>query len=149
MLQGLDGLVGLLHVQVDDAYLLVGHRPAQLVVALLGIAEHPLRLLQGPLQLGGGAEGIGLQLPGAVIIVPQVMLAEPGHLDVGLFSLLLGKGVILQGDHLLPAGIPLLHDIAMLLLFGYLCINPRKGSPGGILVIRLTGIENHAPRQKA
>ena len=46
VLQGLDGRLRLLHVQIDDTYLLIGHRPSQFVVTLFGIVEHPLGLLQ-------------------------------------------------------------------------------------------------------
>ena len=46
VLQRLNGRLRLFHVQIDHAYLLIGHCPAHLVVAILGIVKHALRLLK-------------------------------------------------------------------------------------------------------
>ena len=89
MLQGFDGWFRLFHVQVDDAYLLVGHRPTQLIVAFLGIAQHALCLLKCQLQLSHCTQGIRPELPATVIVVPLLVVSEPFHLDQGFFCLFL------------------------------------------------------------
>ena len=89
VLQGLDGRLRLLHVQVDHADLLIGHRVAQLVLVRLGVFQHPLGLLESQLQLTFGAKGVGLELPDTIVVVPLLMRAEPLHLDCGLVGHLL------------------------------------------------------------
>ena len=148
MLQGLDGRLCLLHIQVDDAYLLVGHRPPQFVVTPLGIVEHSLGFLQGLLQPTQCTQGVGFELPGAVIIVPLTIFVEPLHLDFGFFELFLCLRVILQGDYLLPTGLALLFEIACPLLVGYQLINLCKGCLCGILALCRACINRKASYQK-
>ena len=149
VLKGLDSRLCLLHVQIDYTYLLVGHRASQFIVALLGIIQHVLSLLKGLLQLSLCTQGIGLQLPGAIEVIPLIVFAKPLHLDVGLSHQLLHHREVFQGDNLLPTGLTLLIYIAHLLLLGYQRLHAGEGLLSSIATLCLTCKECKSPCQKA
>ena len=127
VLQGVYGWFRLLHVQIDDANLLVGHRMSQFVVALLGIAQHALCLLKCQLQLSHCTQGIRPELPATVIVVPLLVVSEPFHLDQGFFCLFLCHREVLEGLNLLPSGLTLFLCVTLLMVLGYLVVDLCQG----------------------
>ena len=142
VLQGFDGGLRLLHIQIDHANLLVGHRPPQFIIILRGVCQHVLQFLEGQLQLALHTEDVGLLLPGAVVVVPLSVLVEPLHLGIGLGQQPVGLRGTVQQFNLSPAGLAFLVDVASLLFSGYL---PVYHGEGGVrLVLRQ---KHKAPRQ--
>ena len=77
------------------------------------------------------------------------MLAKPFHLSSCLVGLLSCFREILQGYYLLPAGLTLLLDVAILRLLSYHGINLGQSCLSGIPVIRLACKKWKAPRQQS